>query len=125
VWALVPAAVDERAVALDLLAGAHDLRLLADKGLRGKTFAAVLAAQRIALLTPPTRAERKTWPKVVCRFIADHRGRIESSYATLKDQLQLKHHRAKTFWGLLTRVMGKLAAYTLRAAWRYAGRSVA
>jgi hypothetical protein len=124
VWALVPAAVDERAVALDLLAGAHDLRLLADKGVRGKAFAAALAAQGIALLTPPTKAERKTWPQAVCRFIADHRGRIESSYDTLKDQLRLEHHRAKTFWGLLTRVMGKLAAYTLRAAWRYAGRSV-
>jgi hypothetical protein len=121
VWALVPAAVNERDVALDLLEGAHDLHLLADKGFRGKAFAAALATQRITLLTPPTKAERTTMPAVVRRFIADHRGRIEGSYNTMKDQVRLEHHRAKTFWGLLTRVMGKLAAYTLRTAWRYAG----
>jgi DDE family transposase len=124
VWALVPAAVNEREVALDLLEGAHDLRLLADKGLRGKAFAAALATQRITLLTPPTKAERSTMPQAVRRFIADHRGRIESTYNTLKDQFHLEHHRAKTFWGLLTRVMGKLAAYTLRTVWRHAGLSL-
>jgi Transposase DDE domain len=124
VWALVPAAVNEREVALDLLEGAHDLRLLADKGLRGKAFAAALQAQRITLLTPPTKAERKTMPAALQRFIADHRGRIESTYNTLKDQLHLEHHRAKTFWGLLTRIMGKLAAYTLRDVWRHAGLAV-
>ena len=63
-------------------------------------------------------------PEAVRRFIAAHRGRIESSYNTLKDQLALESHRAHTFWGLLTRVMGKLAAYTLRAVWRYAGLTV-
>jgi Transposase DDE domain len=74
--------------------------------------------------TSPTKAERKTMPAALQRFIADHRGRIESTYNTLKDQLHLEHHRAKTFWGLLTRIMGKLAAYTLRDVWRHAGLAV-
>lgn len=38
-----------------------------------------------------------------------------------KDQLHLEQHRARTGWGLLTRVAGKLAAFTIRAVWRRLG----
>jgi hypothetical protein len=124
VWALVPAAVNERAVLQAMVEGAHDLRVLADKGLSSNALAAALREQRIVLLTPPTKAQRETMPTAVRAFIAAHRGRIESSYNVLKDQLHLEHHRAKTFYGLLTRIMGKLATYPLRAAWRYAGLTV-
>lgn len=121
VWALVPAAVNERTVALDLLAGMHDLHLLADKGFRGRAFAAALATQRITLLTPPSKAERQTMPEAVRRFIAAHRNRIEGCFTEAKDQFHLEHHRAHTFWGLITRVSAKFAALTLSHRWRQAG----
>lgn len=123
-WALVPAAVNERESLAALLDGQRDLNVMADKGLRGRTLSADLAQRGIRLLTPPTKAERPGVAAEVRRFIADHRNRVEGVYTTLKDQLHLEHHRAKTGWGLLTRLVGKFAAYTLRAAWRRAGLEV-
>lgn len=123
-WAVVPAAGNEREAAEALLDGARDLHLLCDKGFRGRVFAAGLAAREITLLTPPRRDERLTMSARLRRFIADHRNRIESGINTLKDRFALERHRAKTFWGLLTRLMAKLAALTLRAAWRQAGLDV-
>ena len=49
---------------------------------------------------------------------------VEATFAVGKDQLHLERHRALTAWGLLTRLAGKLAALTLRAAWRRAGRDL-
>lgn len=123
-WAIVPAACNEREVLEDLVEGRTDLQVLADKGLRSKDLTARLADRRVLLLTPPTKRERATLPKVRQRFIAAHRNRIESGFTTQKDQLHLEHHRARTPWGLLTRVAGKLAAFTIRAVWRRAGLEV-
>jgi hypothetical protein len=63
-------------------------------------------------------------PTVLQRFIAAHRNRIEGTFTTEKDQLHLEQHRARTGWGLLARIAGKLAAFTLRAVWRRIGREV-
>ena len=123
-WALVPAAANERDVLTALVEARADLQVLADKGLRGAAVAQALAAQGILLLTPPTKRDRATMPQALQRFIAAHRNRIEGMFTTEKDQLHLEHHRALTGWGLLTRVAGKLAALTLRAAWRRAGREI-
>lgn len=123
-WALVPAACNERDVLEDQLDGASLLQVLADKGLRSHAVSARLSERGIGLLTPPTKRERATTPRLVQRFIAAHRNRIETSFATLKDQLPLEHHRARTGWGLLTRIAGKLAAFTRRAVWCRAGLTV-
>lgn len=123
-WAIVPAAVNEREVLAEQVEGRTALRVLADKGLRGKDLATHLADRAILLLTPPTKRERATLPQALQRFIAAHRNRIESGFTTEKDQLHLDQHRARTPWGLLTRVAGKLAAFTLRAVWRRLGREV-
>lgn len=123
-WALVSAAVNERDVLLALVDASTDRKVLADKGLRGKAIKQELAEQGILLLTPPTRRDRATMPTVLQRFIAAHRNRIEGTFTTEKDQLHLEHHRARTGWGLLTRLTAKLAAFTLRAVWRRAGREV-
>lgn len=123
-WALVPAAVNERDVLQALLEGMSDVRVLADKGLRSRALSAELARHHILLLTPPTKAERASMSAAVQRFIADHRKHIEGGYTTLKDQLHLEHHRARTGWGLITRLITKFAAYTVRAVWRRAGLAV-
>jgi hypothetical protein len=124
-WALVPAALNEREALEDLLAGLHDLPLLADKGVAGRVVTRDLAEQHIDLLTPPTKCQRTTMPKPLQRFIAAHRNRIEGVFGTSKDLFHLERHRALTPWGLLTRVVLKLAAFTLRLVWRRAGREIA
>lgn len=123
-WALVPAALNEREALADLVAGMSDLALLADKGLAGRSFNQDLAEQGIRLVTPPTKAQRQTMPPTEQRFIAAHRNRIEAVFGTGKDQFQLERHRALTPWGLLTRVVLALAAFTLRLAWRRIGREI-
>ena len=122
--AIVPAAVNEREVLAEQVAGWADVRVLADKGLRGKELVARLADRAILMLTPPTKRERATLSQGQQRFIAAHRNRIERGFTTEKDQLHLEQHRARTPWRLLTRVAGKLAAVTLCAVWRRLGREV-
>jgi len=124
VWALVPAAGNERAAAEAMLEGAHDLHLLCDKGFRGRAFAAGLSERAITLLTPPTKAERPLMAARLRRFIAAHRNRIESGIDTLKNRFALEQHPAGTVHGLLPRLMPKPAALTTRAVWRRAGWDV-
>lgn len=65
-WSIVPAAVNEREVGIDLVDGVTWLAgLLCDKGLNGAAFAEQMAERGIAVLVPPTKAQRKTIPK--CR----------------------------------------------------------
>jgi hypothetical protein len=53
-WSIIPAAVNEREVAEDLLeAGPPPRDLLADKGFSGKAFASSQAARGTAVLVPP------------------------------------------------------------------------
>src|SRR5579883_3264996 len=85
VWALVPAAVNEREVAEWLVEAMHDLQLLVDKGFRGKRFTATLAEQRITVLVPPTNAEREGMPAADRACIAAHRNRIEGIFTRATD----------------------------------------
>lgn len=119
-WALVPAAVDERVVADGLLDGESAVRLLADQGFRSEAWARRWAAeQQIVILTAPDHRERRahTRPLVVRAFVAAFRNRIETTAGRLKDRFHLEGHRAKTFWGLLTRVAAKIAAHTFAMLW--------
>ena len=52
-WSIVPAAVNEREVAVDVDAGPAPPDLLADKGFNGAAFAAQLADCGTAVLVPP------------------------------------------------------------------------
>jgi hypothetical protein len=59
----VPAAVNEREVAADLLGtGAPPRHLLADEGFTGRPFAAAQADRGTTVPTPLTRAQRAACP---------------------------------------------------------------
>ena len=115
-WALVPAAVDERAVADDLLAGAAPAAgLLLDQGFRSRPWAAAQRARGTQVVYAHSRAERRTLPAAVRRPVAALRNRIETTIGELTDvdRLRLARHGAKTVWGLLTRVAATILAHTL------------
>jgi hypothetical protein len=82
--------------------------LLCDKGFNGKAFAAELAERGIAVLIPPTKAERKTMPKMLQKVIVQWRNRVETSLGEITDFMELARHGAHTFWGLLTRTAATL-----------------
>ncbi len=69
-----------------------------------------MAQLGIAVLIPPTKAQRKTMLKMVRRVIAKWRNRVESSFGEITDRMELARHGARTFWGLLTRTAATLAA---------------
>jgi Transposase DDE domain len=113
-WSIVPAAVNERDVGVDLLeAGPPPRDLLADKGFNGKAFAASQAARGTAVLVPPTKDQRSIMPTIRQKVIAEWRNRIETTFKEITDQMELARHGAHTFWGLLTRSAATIAAHTL------------
>jgi hypothetical protein len=113
-WAIVPAAVSERDVAIGLLeAGPAPRDLLADKGFSGRAFAAELAASGTAVLVPPDKKQRAAMPPALLKVIAEWRNRIETTFSEITDRMELARHGAHTFWGLLTRTAATIAAHTL------------
>jgi hypothetical protein len=110
----VPAAINERDVADDLLdTGPPPRDLLLDKGFAGAAFAAAQAARGTAVLIPPAKGQRHTMPPILRTIIAHWRNRIETTFAEITDQMELARHGAHTFWGLLTRTAATIAAHTL------------
>ena len=113
-WSIVPAAVNEREVAEDLLqAGPPHRDLLCDKGFNGKAFAAGQASRGTAVLVPPAKDQRASMPAILQKVIAQWRNRIEASFGEITDLMGLARHGAHTFWGLLTRTAATIAAHTL------------
>ena len=113
-WAIVPAAVNEREVAEDLLeAGPAPRDLLADKGFSGRAFAATQAARGTAVLVPPEKKQRASMPPVLQKVIAEWRNRIETTFSEITDRMELARHGAHSFWGLITRTAATIAAHTL------------
>ena len=112
-WGLVPAAVDERAAADGLLAGAAPAGLLLDRGFLSATWAAAHRARGTRVVHAPGRAERRRLPRSTRRPVAALRNRIETTIGELTETLGLARHRAKTIWGLLTRAAATLLAHAL------------
>jgi Transposase DDE domain len=113
-WSIVPAAVNEREVAADLLYdGPAPRDLLADKGFSGREFAAAQAARGTAVLVPPGRKQRTAMPAILRKVIAEWRNRIETTFSEITDRMELARHGAHSFWGLLTRTAATIAAHTL------------
>ena len=111
-WCLANPTLGEREVAealLDRAARQHLLRqgmvVLADKGLAGRQFDAGVAELGAALVRP----DRKDEPY---RFgnLGGVRQWIEAIIDTLKDQLSLEQHGARTIQGLWIRVAQRLLA---------------
>ena len=113
-WSIVPAAVNEREIAEDLLeTGPPPRDLLCDKGFNGKAFAAGQAARGTAVLVPPAKDQRASLPPMLLKVIAQWRNRVETSFSDITDRMELARHGAHSFWGLLTRTAATIAAHTL------------
>jgi hypothetical protein len=105
---LVPADTPEREAGLALLARQplHGQLVLCDKGFAGREFEH--AARNLgALIIRPSRDDEPARPKPPLGFI---RQRIESIVETLKDELTLERHRARTPSGLLSRILARILA---------------
>ena len=113
-WSIVPAAVNEREIAGDLLqAGPPPRDLLCDKGFNGRAFAAAQAARGTAVLVPPAKDQR---PGTARPLAEGHRPVAQPDRGQLRRDHradEITRHGAHTFWGLLTRTAATIAAHTL------------
>jgi hypothetical protein len=110
-WGIVPAAVDERAVADALLEGAPPPGgLLLDRGLLGRAWAAGHEARGTRVVYAHSRADRRRLPAAARRPVAALRNRIETTTGEITERLGLARHRAKSFWGLLARTAATILA---------------
>lgn len=82
---------------------------MADKGYRSKEFDTVMADLGIDLVRPATKAEL---PRRGQRFLKPFRQIIESVNQTLKAQLDLERHGARSAAGVVARVFQRLLALT-------------
>ena len=112
-FALAGAKADERDVCADMIDAARIARpgqtLIADNRYRSQAFEADLNNAGITLLRPATRTEA---PRPGAKFLRPLRQIIESINQTLKGQLTLERHKARTKTGVAVRIGTRLLALT-------------
>jgi hypothetical protein len=115
-WALADAKIGEREVVQamldrepDMLACRPGLLLITDKGFAAKRFEADLAERGVTLLRPNRKTEKQRPGQSLLKAV---RQLIESVNDTLKGQLDLELHGARTFDGIATRIAQRLLAMT-------------
>jgi hypothetical protein len=96
-----------------------DRPMLADLGFRGSTWRHHWRADwGASVLLKTDFAEGPDRPRAV-RWFNSLRHAIETTFSCLESQLRLKFPRARTHWGLLTRLAAKISAYNLALAFNY------
>lgn len=106
-----PKTGEERECALRLAAGQVGATLFADGGFWGREYRASMEALDIELVTPDKHRLGERPPTEVAK--ARIRLVIESVFSTLKRQMRLEMHLAKTAAGLAQRIAQRLLALTL------------
>lgn len=106
-----PKTGEERECALELAAGQAGAVLFADGGFWGREYRASMEALDIELVTPDKHRLGERPPAEVAK--ARIRLVIESVFSTLKRQMRLEMHLAKTAAGLAQRIAQRLLALTL------------
>ncbi|WP_019853885.1 IS982 family transposase [Actinopolyspora mortivallis] len=116
-WCLTHPTLGEREIMAALLDINHPLFTagqvsLVDKGFSGHEFDALVADLGARLVTPPrsSKADPHPAPGPLVRRLVRVRQWIESIFDTLKGQLCLERHGARTEIGLYTRVEQRLLA---------------
>ncbi|MFI5054096.1 MAG: IS982 family transposase [Acidimicrobiia bacterium] len=108
-YTLVPANEHEYEPLLDLVEAGETV--IADKGLWGRAYNQRMECAQVRLLTPSR--ERTAANRGREHALAATRLVIESVFASLKEQMRLERHLAKTPRGLAQRIAQRLLALTL------------
>ena len=115
-WTLIPANADEREGALDLLFDYRNLTVLGDKGFLDQWRQACLLEERgVRLLTPKRANQKEQNPAAWDEQLNRARRLIETTIAQAKGSFGLEKPRARTLWGLGSRLIAKLTGLTVAA----------
>jgi hypothetical protein len=111
---VVPAAADEREAALALLRPGQVL--IGDRNFSryaSPAWRAALDHTGVQVIAPPPRRHAAAQDPAERASLRYLRNRIETLIGLLKSEHGLEDHGAHSWWGLLTRLAGLLAAFTL------------
>jgi len=112
---LTPANIDDRVPVVDLIKEHSALLeyLFADKGYSGKEFRDKVESQTGVSLLPLQKAGEPQLEneKYLRQLVFKKRRRIETTGSQLAGQLNLQRVRAKSLWGLITRLISKILAF--------------
>ena len=112
-FTVTPASVDDREGLRDLIAGHSGHTILADKGYIGDVLYDEMKSNGIILLALKRKNSKSQWPKDLRRTVFHHRRMVETSFSQLSEQLNAERVRAKSFQGLLTRLVCKVLAHNI------------
>ena len=114
-FVLTSANVDDRTPVLELLEGHRILALYADKGYTGEDFCdRIHALTGIKMLPlPKNNTPQPPEDKLLRQHIFKVRRRIETTNSQLSDYLGIQRVRAKSLWGLISRLTSKLLAFAV------------
>lgn len=114
-FALASANSDERSVAAALLAEHHGQVVLADNGFSGRRMSEEAARYEHTVLASPRPSQRPTSKAEAHyrRWLRSKRDLIETVGSILADQFRIETTRARSLWGVATRVIAKLLAFNL------------
>ena len=112
--ALIPAAGDEREAATARLT--PGMVLIGDRNFSrhaSPTWRTALDRAGATVIAPPPRRYAASQDLAERAFLAVNRNRVETLIGLLKSEHGLEDHGARSWWGLLTRLAGLLAAFTV------------
>ena len=110
---VTPASIDDREGLRDLSQVCSHSVLLADKGYVSQCLTEELEQQGICLLPLKRSNSKENYSKSLRSMIFRQRRKIETIFSQLCEQLKIERVLAKSYAGLLTRLVNKILAHNL------------
>lgn len=113
-FTITTASTDDRSAVWELTSENKGMMLIGDKGYISKQLAAELESERHTTLISMKRISSKSkMPKAFRKMFFKARRRIETSFSQLEGQLNTQKVLAKSMWGLISRISGKILAHNI------------
>lgn len=114
-FALSAANIDERSVAKELLRLQQDRFILSDNGFSGEEMARSAARRGNHLWSSPkqSKAPKTREEAKLRRWLRSKRDLVETVFSMLAEQFKLETTKARSLWGLKTRIAAKLLSFNL------------
>lgn len=113
-FVLTDASKDDRSAVWDLVSPYNSLTIVGDKGYIGENLALELKEEKeIDLISMKRKKSKSQFPKFFRQLIFKARRRVETSFSQLTEQLNLNKVKAKSLWGLITRLRTKILGHNI------------
>ena len=111
---LISANVDDRQAIWELVSLYNNITIIGDKGyISGKLQKQLSTEKDITLITRKRGNSKYQFPEEFIQLVFKVRKRIESSFSQLTEQLNLNNVKAKSLWGLITRLRTKILSHNI------------